>query len=499
MRGDSLKKRYGIKLTSALFNAVLNAVLIAIVPKALGPAAYGHFVYLQDFFLKIIGFFDMGTSTAFFTKLSARPGRKELLSFYFLYSAGILILITSALLLLEHVGYVSYFLPAIPTEYIYLGLLFAFMTWLTQVFIKISDAYALTVSIELIKIVHKIFSVTVLFFLIYQTAFDLHSYFYFNLIVMAVFFLILSWLFVRANIFDTSLFNRSLDFAHMGKEFIEYCHPLVLYTIVGIGVGLFDIWLLQTVAGSEQTGFYGLAYGIAAMCFIFTGAMTPLITREFSLAFEHRDLVKMRHLFSRYVPMLYTVSSFFSVFIAIQSENVLSIFADEHFREAALGLLIIAFYPIHQTYGQLSSSVFYATEKTKLLRNIAYFHQPLGMALSIIFVYFMEWGAAGLALKMVVGQIIGVNIQLYFNAKFLKLDLKYFLGHQIYALVILGIFAFIASSIIPPMPPLYEFLASGVLYALFVMIYVYLFPNIVAIKKTEMNVILHRSLKYLKR
>ena len=58
---DSLKKRYSIKLLANILTAVVGAVIIAIVPKALGPVAYGEFIYLQDFFMKIIGFLDMGS------------------------------------------------------------------------------------------------------------------------------------------------------------------------------------------------------------------------------------------------------------------------------------------------------------------------------------------------------------------------------------------------------------------------------------------------------
>mgnify|MGYP000069407772 CR=1 FL=1 len=82
----SLKKRYLIKLCSNIVNGLINIVLVAIVPKALGPVAFGQFSYLQQFFMQFIAFLDAGTSTAFFTKLSANSTRKELLSFYFIFS-----------------------------------------------------------------------------------------------------------------------------------------------------------------------------------------------------------------------------------------------------------------------------------------------------------------------------------------------------------------------------------------------------------------------------
>ncbi|MEA2016995.1 MAG: oligosaccharide flippase family protein, partial [Campylobacterota bacterium] len=378
MHEDSLKKRYSFKLFASIISGIIGAILIAIVPKALGPIAYGQFVYLQDFFMKIIGFLDMGSSIAFFTKLSARHTRKELISFYFIYSLVVLFIVSMFIFIINIFGYTSNILPDIPNEYIYMGLFFGFFTWFTQIFIKISDAYALTVSVELIKIGHKVLSLLLLLYFVYFTAFDLDGYFYFHYIALFSFLAVLSWLFIKKGIFQ-GILNSQFSILNLSREFIEYCHPLLVYSIIGLIVGILDIWLLQTMAGSEQTGFYGLAYSLAAMCFIFTSSMTPIITREFAKSYEQKDMEQMRKLFFRYIPMLYSLAAYFGVFISIQSENLLAIFTDEKFADAYLVLVVMAFYPIHQTYGQLSGSIFYATGQTKLVRNIAFVSQPIGM------------------------------------------------------------------------------------------------------------------------
>jgi len=486
MQETSLKKRYSIKLFANIISGIIGAIIVATVPKALGPVAYGQFVYLQEFFIKAIGFLDMGSSIAFFTKLSARAERKELILFYFLYSFFVLLIIFGFIFVGDTFGFLSAIIPNISIEYIYLGLFFGFFTWFTEIFIKISDAYALTVSVELIKVGHKIVSLLLLLFFVYQLAFDLEIFFYFHYIVLISFLLIISWLFIKKGIFQ-NIFNSQLSILNLTKEFISYCHPLLVYSIIGLLAGLFDIWLLQKVAGSEQMGFYGLAYSLAAMCFLFTSAMTPIITREFSKSYEQKDIENMRKLFYRYIPMLYSIAAFFAMFVSVQSENVLLIFTDEKFKDAFLVLVIMALYPIHQTYGQLSGSIFYATGQTKLMRNMALFTQPLGMLATFILIYIFELGAVGLAWKMILVQFIGVNIQLYFNAKLLNLDMKHFLWHQIYAVVFFGILAIISSSVVFFDSPLINFLVSGVGYTFFVTISVYFFPQVFAINRDEIK------------
>lgn len=472
--------------------------MIAIVPKALGPVAYGQFVYLQEFFTKAIGFLDLGSSTAFFTKLSANHDRKELIAFYFLYSFIVLLLLFGFIFISNSVGFTNTLVPNISAEYVYMGLFFGFFTWFTQILIKISDAYALTVSVELIKIGHKIVSVSLLLFFVYQFIFDLKLFFYFHYIALISFLLIISWLFIQKDIFKNIL-SSNFSIVHLSKEFISYCHPLVVYSIVGVLAGLFDIWLLQKIAGSEQMGFYGLAFSLASMCFLFTSAMTPIIMREFSKSYEQKDLETMRKLFYRYVPMLYSIAAYFAVFISVQSENVLMIFTDEKFKDAYLVLVVMAFYPIHQTYGQLSGSVFYAAGQTKLMRNLALLMQPFGMILTVIFVYFMDYGATGLAYKMLIGQIITVNIQLYFNAKFLGMNLKYFIWHQIYSLLFFTLLAFISSTIILPHSPLLNFLLSGFIYTVFVIIFIYIFPQVFATTREEIKIIFQKVVNVAKK
>ena len=477
MQEDSLKKRYSIKLFANIISGIIGAILIAIVPKALGPVAYGQFIYLQEFFIKIIGFLDMGSSIAFFTKLSARHTRKELITFYFLYSIVILCIVSLFIYAVQAFGYTDALLHNIPNEYIFMGFIFVFLTWFTQIFIIISDAYALTVSVELIKIGHKVASFLLLLYFVYFTTFDLGSYFYFNYIALLSFLFIVSFLFIKKEIFKDIL-NFKFSIINLSKEFVEYCHPLLAYSIIGLVAGFFDIWLLQKVAGSEQIGFYGLAYSLAAICFLFTLAMTPVITREFSKSYEQKDLNKMKKLFRRYIPMLYSIAAYFAVFISVQSENVLMIFTDEKFKDAFLVLVVMAFYPIHQTYGQLGGSIFYATDQTKLMRNISFFTQPLGMVISFGLIYLLDLGAVGLAYKMIIGQFIWVNIQLYFNSKFLDLDMKYFVLHQLYSVIFFVVLAYISAVIISLNSPLYEFLVSGAVYTLLVIVGVYIFPQV---------------------
>lgn len=259
------------------------------------------------------------------------------------------------------------------------------------------------------------------------------------------------------------------------KEFYQYSHPLFVYALVGLFVGILDRWLLQVFSGSVQQGFYGLSYQIGAVCFLFTSAMTPLITREFSIAFAKQDLNQMAHLFRRYIPLLYGIAAFFSCFLAIQAESVAYVFGGAKYHDAALAIAIMSFYPIHQTYGQLSGSVFFAAGQTGLYRNIGVSFMIIGLPITYFFVapvsmMGLNTGSTGLAIKMVMIQFIAVNVQLYFNSKFLKLSVSKYLAHQILCVGCLLLLAVLSLQVINYLQIssniLINFLLNGIIYSI---------------------------------
>lgn len=483
---DSFSKRYKLKLLSNIINSIFNFFIIAIVPKELGPIGYGQFIYLQQVFNQITSLLDSGTSTAFFTKLSANPNRKELINFYFFYSILLLFILYVFVLSIDMTNTANLFFPEIDIVYIYAGCFYGFMLWFIVFFTNISDAYAVTVQSELIKITHKIISVFMLFLLISYYGLTIHSYLIYNNISLIFFIILISYVLYKKHIFDFSILKLHMRFKLLIGEFLSYSSPLLVFNLFAIVFSLFDIWLLQTISGSKETGFYGIAYSIAAMCFIFTSSMTPVLTREFSKLYAEKNFEEIKRIFSKYIPMMYFIAAYFSVFVAFNSENLLSIFTNDNFKDAFLVVCCMAFYPIHQTYGQLSGSIFYVSGQTKLMKNIGITSIFIGFAFSVALIYFMNLGALGLGLKMVIVQIISVNIQLYFNSKFLKLNFIYFIINQIIIVAILIIIMQLVNLIVPALNNnVFEFLFKGVIYTIIVTIFFLKFSHIIGLTKSE--------------
>ena len=498
---DSLKNRYISKLSANFVGLGINLVTQAIIPRGLGPRAYGDFHFLSNFFNQVVGFLDMGTSTGFYAKLSQQQQDFGLVSFYLPFTGLVSLLLIIFVGCIHVTGIYTTLLPDQVPFYIYLAAILGILTWLVNVLNKMTDAYGVTVSAEIARIIQRGLGLILILALFLINQLNLPHFFFYHYFILI--FLALSFIWVigrKGHSLRRSWKLSIVQIRTFAKEFYNYSHPLFVYALVGMIVGILDRWMLQKFSGSVEQGFYGLSYQIGAICFLFTSAMTPLIMREFSIAYGANDLREMARLFRRYIPMLYAIAAYFACFIAMEANKVAFIIGGEKFHQASLAVMIMAFCPIHQTYGQLSGSVFFATGQTRLYRNIGVTFMILGLPVTYFLIapenmMGLNAGATGLAIKVVALQFIGVNVQLYFNARLLGLQFWRYLGHQ---LVSVG--SFLGAAAVAKLcvdmcfgfndKIILSFLLSGFLYSIIVMGMIYLQPVILGLTKQDIRTII---------
>ena len=502
---DSLTKRYLFKLSTNFVAACASLIIQAIIPRGLGPKAYGDFNFLTNFFSQVAAFLDMGTSIGFYTKLAQRPQEKALVTFYGYFSVSVFVVMVLFVTGAVGTSWYPIIWPGQSRLLIYAAALWGVFTWLIQIFQKMADAYGLTVHTEIVNIFQRVLGVLLIVLLYLLSQLSLTSLFLYHYLLMGVVFIGFLLIMKRREVFlNAGRILKNKQIIAYIKEFYDYSHPLFIYALLCLICGIFDRWLLQKYGGSIEQGFYGLSYQIGAGCFICTSAMTPLLTREFAIAYGKKDLPHMAYLFRRYIPLLYCIAAYFSCFIAVQADNVIHIMGGKNFTGALLAVTIMAFYPLYQTYGQLSGSVFYATGQTRLYRNIGTVFLLGGLPVSYLLIapesrLGLQAGATGLAVKMVLIQIVGINVQLYFNAKFLGLRFWKYVGHQFVSAGCLLFLALVTRWAVESLSPIHQglmvnFLLAGVIYSLLVTIVVYSQPVLFGITRDD----IHRILRLLR-
>jgi O-antigen/teichoic acid export membrane protein len=206
-------------------------------------------------------------------------------------------------------------------------------------------------------------------------------------------------------------------------------------------------------------------------------------------------MYKMRDLFSHFIPLIYSLISFLVIFISVNGEKIALLFGGNEYFQSKEAISIMVLYPMHQTYGQLSGSIFFATGQTKLYRNIGVIFMLVSLPLTYILLapsssFGFGLGATGLSIKMVAIQFIAVNVQLFYNAKFLRISFFKLFSHQIYTAVIFVIIAYFSSFIannIYTNKIIISIFINIIIYVILSMCLLFSFPFIFSLTRKELN------------
>lgn len=494
-----LGRQYIAKLSGNIINLIAGAIIIGLVPQALGPTNYGRYEFLANFFQQVKSFLDMGTSNCFYTKLSQRQGDAGLVAFYhkLVFVASALMIGGALLLVGTPLG--NWLWAGEGALLVGLAACYAAVMWWLDTTRKIVDARHLTVHGEMLYALSRILAAIFLVAIIWMLGLRPEGYFVYQIVALLLTVAVLKKLLSR-HISPSDEVASQPSRAYI-REFWDYSHPLVVCAAVGVLVGIADRWVLQTHAGAIEQGFFGLASQVAVLCFLFSSAMMQLLSREFAVAWGQQDMERMRSLFSRIAPMLYIVAAYFSVFIALHAKDVVWFLGGQAWEQGALAMSIMALYPMHQTYGQLSGSLFYATGQTRLYRNYGIIGLVAGLPVMLWLLLPVEsgglgLGATGLALKMVVLQFIFVNVGLWFNTRLLSLDFWKLLAHQ---LIVPAVFLLcdLASSVLVSLlklPRLGQFLLDGVGYTCLIVMMILLIPRLAGLRRGDIGVVVRKAL-----
>jgi len=226
------------------------------------------------------------------------------------------------------------------------------------------------------------------------------------------------------------------------REFVTYCKPLVVYGLIGFFYTFVDRWLLQRFGGSIQQGYFAVGRQFSSICLIATTSILKVFWKEIAEARERRDDQRVKMLYSSTCRGLYFASAWISCLVIPYSREILNWTVGPDYEAAWMILGLMFLYPIHQSLGQIGGAFFFATGQTRDYAGIGL----IMMAVSIPVTYFMlaspssvvpglGLAAVGLAVKMVILQVIWVNLQTYVIAR--NNGWAYEYGYQVTLLTVL--------------------------------------------------------------
>lgn len=502
----SLAARYIFKLAANFISVPVYLLMEAILPRALGPAIYGNYSFATTLFQQFAGFLDMGTSTCLYNLLARHHKRTALISFYLRISLFIFFLLLCACFLIFIIpGAFHALMPDVPLYFAPLAAIWAMLTWAGRVLRSVNDALGKTIPSEIWRSLISLMAALLLLGLYLSSHLDVFTLFLQQYVLLGF----SAWAFWHV----CSTYWRQFGlktvwrlsvkrFRVFGRRFFNYSHPLFIQALLSFFMLSAERWLLQWFDGSAQQGFFALSQKVGIACFMFVSAMTPLLMREFSIAWGKGNREGMGLLLTRFAPLLYGLAAYFSCFTLVEAEAIVEIFGGSQFAGAILPVQIMALYPIHQAYGQIAGSVFHSSGKTHILRNLTALECVYGLLAAWFLIappkfWGFNMGATGLAIKTVCTQFISVNLYLWFAGKIVPFNFARNIFHQLWCVALFLGVAFLARALAGELTNLAtaNFILCGIIYSLFLFCLGLLFPAIFGLSHSEAREILTRFRK----
>ena len=498
MTDDSIEKRFFYKTASNLFNLGTGLLKVTIVPRILGPIAFGQFGFMRATFSSVVEFFSLSTSKAFFNYNSKNKNSYAAVVFYSWFSLILAVLFSLGLALVLILGLNNVFFPEITLRFIVLGATLGMSRKIFSIVTEFADSKGESVLIEKIKVLFRLFEIILLLGLVFTKTLDLTTYFLLSILIpLSTSLYALRYYRARALMGE----GEQIDLVRLktiGQYFYTFCAPLFVYSLFSMAYDLFDRWFLQIIGGSEEQGYYQLGFNLASIAILIVSAMSPIFMRELSKAHGEENRDRMKEIFSKYSRMIYTIVAVICIFLSFYARDIVVMFAGKEYRDANRVLFVMALYPLNVVFGQLNGSLFFATERTAEYRNRLMLMMLVGIPITYLLIAPKDFvipglamGALGLSLKKFCTQFFIVNALTFFSTRYLKIRYLPFLYHQIFIVTVLFLILGALTSVhIIPVSELLPvrilaMVVNGMIYMIIVGALLYWKPALLGLEKRE--------------
>ncbi|MCL9775540.1 MATE family efflux transporter [Vibrio methylphosphonaticus] len=473
MNIHSISSRFVITFIANIIKAITSFSVGVILAKSMGSEVFGQYSFLLASFIASISLFDLGTSSAFYTFIS--KGKRS--HIFFKYYASLICFQYVIFLLLLFIfvpdNIIERFLFTDEKAILitsFTAVFFQYHLW--NAFSQVAESFRETIYVQKINVVISLVMMSVVYTLASNGQAKPMLVFASTILVYFFAYIFLAF-FLKKNISSFLDKNLQYNINQFRNEFMTYCKPLIVFSIFNFLYQFLDAWFLQEYNGVEQQAFFSVASKIAAISILFSASLSKVIWKEIAEAEGNNDKVKVNELFFNATKTIYLSSLCIAAYLMPWSDVIITKLIGLDYSDAIIPFSIMLFFPIHQSLGQLVGVMFYAMSETKVYMKIGI----AGMMISIIVSYglissgIFPSGSIALSLKMVLVQIIMVNVGLWFINRIQETEYRFW--YQIYSLVVMVAFSFGLKKASVTMSDnlLYQGLNFSIMYSIFIFVF----------------------------
>jgi O-antigen/teichoic acid export membrane protein len=462
---DSIRRRYGASLVAQCFQFAFSAVTATIVPRALGPIIYGNYSFLLNMASSIRNFTDLGSQQTFFTfssKHTASGGITRMYAFFLSLQMIVSFGLIGGLHLMHRTQMVW---PGQHIHAIFAVTCLEWLVFLTVVFRQLGDTKGLTVKTQSIAATTTLVSALGLICLAALGQLNFASYV--SLLASTSFASCMAlgvYLLIQHKIVCWTGSFRA-QFRTTGPKWRAFAAPLMFDGLYSTVVGAVDTYFIQRLYGSSQQAFFSIALRWSAIVMVFATSLMAIYWRELANALGQNRRDRAAAIYLRCNRLMPFLAMILGWWLCFNASFIIPAVAGHDYSAAIPVLMVMAFYPLAQTTGQLSGTALLASGRTALIRNLGFFLSFPHLA----FTYFvlapknaavpgLHLGALGVALKLVGFTLVSVQLYDWLNFKYFQLNWKHELSRKIINFAWLGLLGFGLFRFLPMNVP---FLSAG--------------------------------------
>lgn len=426
----SISSRFLFNIFGNFLRSIISFITGILLARWLNPEKFGEYSFLLVSFTSLKVLTDLAVSSAFFTFISKIRRSKIFILYYWgwLFIQVLLPLIIIAIILPDK--FIELIWDTSDKKYVLLALLANTMqgaVWTTAS--QLGESQRRNKLVQLIGVLTSAFnliSISILFkigFLEISNVFIL---------------LIVEWglaSVIVAQSYRTHSFNISEGkikkdtLKSIFSEYKHYCQPLFFYGLLSFIYEFSDRWMLQHWGGKSEQAYFSVALTFSSIALLATTSTLNIFWKEISEASHKNDEARVALLYQKFKHILFFSATFISCALIPWHKEIIKILVGESYNAGALSFMIMCLYPIHQTIGQVDGTLMYSTGETKLKMRITIWFTIgsllftyLSLAPKTAFIPGLGLASIGMAIKMVLFQLICVNIINYIIARKFKWD-----------------------------------------------------------------------------
>ncbi len=488
----NIKKRIAVSFFANCFKGGATLFVGVSLARFLGAEDYGTLVFLVAASMAIKQLLDFGSSSAFFTFLSQEARSvKFIAQFLAFFFVKYIITIVIILFVLPGSWLTNIWLGNSSETVIIALMAVAFQSDFWIIASQLLESQRKTIRVQILFVITQLIH--------FGFIFTMH---YFGILSITNYFIFIIFLWLMAGVIAVSSYEPlSPSGTYSGNlvsvmEYIKYCLPLTPVIALNFTGEFLDKWMLQNWGGGKEQAYFAISVQIASISLLITASFIKIFWKEVAEAFHKEDSQSAFRLYLMSRKAIFYCGAFIAAAVIPWTSEVLGFLYGQPYVIASTPLILLMIYSIHQSIGQLDNAFLMASGKTSIGLNFNILFSPIGIFISYILlsnstisIIGLGLGATGLAIKMVITQLISVNIIVFLIQK--KFNIKFSNLYQIQVFILLVFISTLIKIVLQVFNPASNYIFA---YGLFLYVLCWLgvalvYPRIIALPVNWLQIV----------